>query len=207
MQLGNWSIEVSASGALDLICQSRGIDLRGCKPEIKESGDGTVAVMKLQAADGGVFEYANDRWTVTLTIRQGRNDDWIAIDSETTNTSGEPIGIDDLSPVCAHQINSVPKFDRVYRNGRGMCDFTRLFPLGENHESHCVTGLTNAGGDIACVVGFERFDKVASVIEINTTKSKVEILRPYCEREGIAVAPGATVQSPALLIGAGPSLS
>ncbi len=211
-QMRNWEVSVSPQGALRLL-HAEGMTFQNIVPAITVAGGEHIAPdaswdITTREADDVSAQYAlPGRVTVRLAVERTGYPDWLALGLAITNASPTPLAIQSVEVMDAATLAAGRKIDWFLHNGAQMVDFSALVPLGERRASSCCAGFTDRQGNHAAALGFGRLDHENCWIAMEAPDPTAPRLTARVDREGIPLAPGATLELPPLLVGAGESLA
>lgn len=208
MVTGGWTVHGGARGGFSLHHHDSGLAVAGIRPAVETAaqrwtaGEGWTIIEH----PGGASWTLPGRWDMTLRA-ETVDRSWVRLCMRLRNLGAFPEPILGASPLTAPGLASQTVFDRLLVVGQHMCDYSRLEPVPGDFVSHAVTGLTDAAGTAAFVVGFEDLRDCFCSITVHRGADGAGPIAARCDREGIPLDPGEALDLPPLLLGAGPSFA
>lgn len=208
---GAWVVEVDQGGRIRLHHNS-GLTITEAAPAIETANghvvpDPTWESVWMRDAAFRVAYTKVSSWRVCLEFDSAGAGDWLVLRSTVSNLSKEPVPIKTITPFATLSRQSSLPFDRRLRNGFDLCDLTTLHQGEGALTSHGCAAFTNSRGDQALAVGFRDLGQSRCHVEFEATPALVTSLRAAVDREGIVVEPDETLELPAVVFGAGASMS
>ena len=131
-------------------------------------------------------------------------DGWLQISTTLTHAGPHPLRLRQVR-VLAGTLGAQP-WQRIFAQSETMTGITGIFRPAEKFISDSCLGLTDPAGTSALVFGFENLDHAFHRFRLETSPAELR-LTPFCLREDVPLAPGATLEISPLRIGRGESLS
>lgn len=203
-----WTVRVDPRTGITLSHGGAGIAIPGVRPAVETPGGRSTIGREWHAdkhPDGATWVLPG-RWEATLRI-EAVDGSWARLRLRLRNLGPGPEPILAAYPLSAPGLASRNVLDRLLVVGQHMCDYSRLEAAAGDYVSHAVTGLTDSAGTTAFAAGFEDLRDCFCSLEVRRREEGVGPIDARCDREGVPIDPGATLDLAPLLVGAGPSLA
>lgn len=211
VKLGEWIIEETKIN-LNIKHVSGRIEFRNVKPIII-LGDNDRTVLDQWAVtvsqSRGVISFCHqDLLSVELHFFvDDAEPHWLKLKGILKNLFSKKINIEEFSPFLCGQIESGDVLDRFLCNGRDMCSYSTLYESNWSNKSYMMAAFSNASGSNAFVTGFVQPDDAFYHFDVKENNGSLSSLRAVCEREGIDLAPKASLDISPLILGNDASMS
>jgi len=207
MQEPIWLVHLDAHNQLRCTC-AQGSLVAG-RPAVETDAE-QAGVLHTRRDDATHTWRCGDNLEFTLAVRPlAARPAWLELRAQLRNTGTVAVALQKVMPLVAELVDGATPFDACFVQGPTMCEVAAVQPLAgmPPAASHMVAGFTNQAGGAALLLGFAAHDASFNNIAIaRDAASGWVTLRATVAREGITLAPGATLELPALLIGAGAPL-
>jgi alpha-galactosidase len=196
-KLNNWTAEFTAA-SIELR-HSSGISLHwdACSVELKGEPAIRASLAGLQSRVGDL--------SVDIHLSGGHAEDWAAVTVTVRNRSLKPLAVQRIALLDGTAIKGPAKLSRHLISGEAMIDYSAMVPTGERVDSVNAAGWSDEAGTCAVVLGFADLSRALCRVREQVSGGLLTATA-LVEREGIVLAPGATLELPALVLGAGSSL-
>jgi len=174
-----------------------------------------AAATEIELADGSVLSSATPTLhgsTLNLTFANGLSvshsfsleDGWLGVTTRISHGASHPLRLRQVR-VLTGSLDS-QAWSRVFAQSETMTGITGMFRTPGSWVSDSCLGLTDPAGTSALVLGFTKLDQAFHRFRLQASSQETR-LTPYCLREDLPLAPGATLEISPLRIGRGESLS
>lgn len=208
----SWSVDFDGPTGTITLRGGAGASISGARPALV-TRDGTLVVpdaaWTCTASADGLRCESPTGWVLAVKASSGPGAAWVALQLSVTNNTGADVALDRACVLHGAEVAGNPGWDRVFRHGVDLCDYTRMMEIndpvfGGDYHSHAVGGFARADGDGALVLGFTDHRHAFNSVDWKVTGGAAGELAAYAERDGVTLADGAVLTISPLLVGAGP---
>jgi alpha-galactosidase len=189
------SLQRSDSNTLDLTLGSS-ITIYNFLPAIEtpDSSPELESISPLQTNEGFIVKYQGGLG-IELTCSAGSKENSAVLSVTLTNDSPAPVSLKLVAPISNGQLEKPSVWDRAMLNGNDMVSHTGLFIAGDKpFLSHSVAGLTDAAATSALTLGFVDLTKALYHFELTCREGDTTSVTATCDREGVPLEPGTSLE-------------
>ena len=210
-QVQNWQVQTDKQKQYLFSLVNQQVLLKNIKPAIITENNKIIpdSSWHVKNSQEGLIYVKPGQWEINIAFEEIviNQNTWLKLSSCLKNLSDSSVAIDYFTPLETEQINSSIPYDKFLKESYITWKYSGMIDDSINTESYSFAGFTNSEGTSAFVLGFTKLDDAVYKIKVGKGFDDIKHLSAQCDREGVLLKSGETLNISDLILGSSSSLN